>query len=94
MERWSSDPRAEERNQVLHTLGNLTLLTDSLNISSGNRGFAEKRDNFEEHTGLFLSKWFLKRDNWNETDIRERGEFLADMALEIWPAGQSAPSTD
>lgn len=94
VERWSADPRAEERNQVLHTLGNLTLLTDSLNISSGNSGFAEKRDKFEEHTGLFLNKWFLKRDTWNETDIRERGEFLADMALEIWPAPQSSPSAD
>ena len=85
-ERWSNDPKAETRNRILHTLGNLTLLTGSLNISSGNKGFFEKRGKLEEHTGLFLNKWFLKKDNWNETNIRERGEVLADMALTIWPA--------
>ncbi|MFC3118310.1 HNH endonuclease family protein [Jhaorihella thermophila] len=53
-ERWSGDPRAEERNTLLDTLGNLTLLTGGLNISSGNKGFLEKREKFAEHTGLFF----------------------------------------
>ena len=59
---------------------------DSLNISSSNKGFLEKRSKLEEHTGLFLNKWFLKKENWNEAHIRERGETLADMALIIWPS--------
>ena len=86
VERWSNDPKAENRNRILHTLGNLTLLTGSLNISSSNKGFLEKRSKLEEHTGLFLNKWFLKKENWNEAHIRERGETLADMALTIWPS--------
>lgn len=84
-ERWSNDLKAENRNRVLHSLGNLTLLTSGLNISSGNKGFLEKRDKLEEHTGLFLNKWFLKKESWNETQIKERGEFLAGMAVSIWP---------
>lgn len=33
------DGKAIARNAILHTLGNLTLLTGGLNISSGNKGF-------------------------------------------------------
>ena len=93
VERWSSDPKAESRNRVLHTLGNLTLMSGSLNISSGNKSFMEKREKLDEHTGLFLNKWFLKKDNWNEACIRERGEALAEMALAIWPSVSVAAHT-
>lgn len=85
VERWSNDPKADERNRLLHSLGNLTLMTGALNISSGNRGFAEKREKYEEHSTLFLNKWFLKKEVWAETEIRERGEHLAEKALVIWP---------
>ena len=84
VELWSSAPKAENRNMLLHTLGNLTLLTSSLNISSGNKGFLEKREKPEEHTGLFLNRWFLKKDCWHETEIRKRSEALADMAMNVW----------
>lgn len=84
--RYSGDPKADDRDRVLHTIGNLTLLTDSLNRSVGNKGFAEKREKLEEHTGLFLNKWFLKREIWDESTIRERGEDLSDKALAIWPS--------
>lgn len=85
-ERWSNHPKAETRNRVLHTLGNLTLLTGSLNISAGNKGFLEKREKLEDHTGLFLNKWFLKKESWNESQIRERGEAFSKLAKKIWPS--------
>ena len=80
----SYDPKVLERNTLKHTLGNLTLLTGSLNISSGNSSFIEKRAKFEEHSGLFLNKWFLRFDKWTEKEIRERGEELARMSRDIW----------
>lgn len=86
VERHSGDPKADDRDRILHTLGNLTLLTDLLNISVGNKGFAEKQEKLEEHTGLFLNKWFAKQDVWHERLIQERGEALAEMAVEIWPS--------
>ena len=76
----------------MHTLGNLTLLTDSLNISSSNKSFLEKREKLEEHTGLFLNKWFLKKEAWNESHIKERSEAMADLAIPIWPSIASEPS--
>ncbi|MBC6437599.1 MAG: DUF262 domain-containing protein [Rhodobacteraceae bacterium] len=86
VERSSNDTKAETRNRVLHTLGNLTLLTSGLNISSGNKGFLDKREKMKEHSGLFLNKWFMDKASWSERDIRERGMALADMAIRIWPA--------
>jgi hypothetical protein len=85
VERHSDDPKAEARNTLLHTLGNLTLLTGGLNISASNKSFLVKREKLEEHTGLFLNKWFLKKDIWNETEIRKRGDTLADLSVQIWP---------
>lgn len=82
----SGDPKAEERNRLLHSLGNLTLLTSGLNISSGNRSFLEKRQNLEEHTSLFLNRWFQQRESWHESDIEERGGYLARVGVDIWPA--------
>ncbi|MEI2652502.1 MAG: HNH endonuclease family protein [Microthrixaceae bacterium] len=58
VDRWSNDPKAEVRDRILHTLGNLTLLTGSLNISSSNKGFLEKRDKLKEHNGLFRTSGF------------------------------------
>lgn len=74
------------RNAKLHTLGNLTLLSGGLNISSGNKSFKKKKKKFKDHTGLFLNKWFQKRDQWTEVEIEERSSALADLAIEIWPA--------
>ena len=82
---WSGEPMAEERNRILHTLGNLTLITGALNISSGNKGFIQKREKYDEHTSLFLNKWFTKRVVWTKADIKERGENFAEKALTIWP---------
>lgn len=86
VDRLSDDPKAERRNQTLHSLGNLTLLTSGLNIGAGNKSFSEKREKLKEHSGLFLNRWFLERKSWNETAIRERGEALAKMAVSIWPS--------
>ena len=85
VERRSGDPKADERDRLLHSLGNLTLITGALNISSGNKCFAEKREKYAQHTSLFLNKWFVKKTGWTEADIRERGEHLAEKAVAIWP---------
>ena len=85
------DDKAIARNAILHTLGNLTLLTGGLNISSGNKGFDEKKAKFAEHTGLFLNKWFTGKTRWTENAIRERGERFADLAIMRCPSLDSVP---
>lgn len=80
----ADEPDARDRRALVNSLGNLTLLTRSLNSSSGNSGFTKKKEKFEEHTSLFLNKWFMKKNQWTETEIRERSEHLAKMAAKIW----------
>ena len=75
-----------DRDTKLHTLGNLTLVTDSLNISMGNKSFSTKKKQLEKHSSLFLNRWFRDQERWTEVEIRERGNHLADMAVEIWPS--------
>ncbi len=77
--------RISERNMKLHTLGNLTLITDMLNISLGNKSFSAKKKELELHSGLFLNRWFVGKASWTEKDIHERGEHLAEQAVSIWP---------
>lgn len=84
VDRWSDDPRAIERKQVQQTLGNLTLISSGLNISSSNKSFLEKKNKFAEHTGLFLNKWFAEHEKWDEGKIHERGEYFASIAKDIW----------
>jgi len=82
--------RSEETKEVhdrfmrINTFGNLTLISDALNSSAGNKSFGEKKAKFEQNTGLFLNKWFLEKSKWDEDDIIERGEHLADLATQIW----------
>lgn len=78
------DPATLARYSELHTLGNLTLLTNKLNASVSNLKFTEKRDRYSKHTGLFLNKWFLDKECWTEAEIRSRGAHLADLAVTIW----------
>ena len=83
LERWSDDPRSMRRTQLIDTLGNLTLLSSSLNVSASNHEFIEKKEKYSAHTALHLNRWFSKLNEWHEDKITERGEALAEMAREI-----------
>ena len=86
-------PLRRERDSIIHTLGNLTLVTGPLNTSLGNRGFEEKKEKLAEHSGLVLNKEIVEHDHWDEVAIRERGERLAALAKKVWPALGTASST-
>ncbi len=80
--------RAEiERDRLLHTIGNLTLVTASLNPALSNDPWEEKQEALANHTVLLLNKKQLDggSDNWSETEILERADTLANAAIEIWP---------
>ena len=81
---YSEEASALSRNATIHVLGNLTLLTSSLNKSISNKSFSEKRDKFAQHTGLFLNKWFADKKRWTESEIRARGDHLANLAVLRW----------
>ena len=83
-----SDPFLHEieRPILLHSLGNLTLLTQPLNSEESNSPFETKRYLMKAHSILILNNYFLDTDikKWDEDTIIARGKTLADLALKIW----------
>jgi hypothetical protein len=90
---WPLDPVASNdvgRDHLIHTLGNLTLLTKRLNSKVSNGpwlGDSGKRSGLNEHDVLFVNRELLKHaaDSWTEEKIRERTQLMIEMILQVWP---------
>jgi hypothetical protein len=89
--------RPDERDRLIHTVGNLTLLTGRLNSKVSNGpwlGADGKRHGLEAHDVLMLNRELLKgsENAWTDADIRKRSELLASLVIEIWPVPQGHTS--
>jgi hypothetical protein len=79
---------AAQRSLLLHTFGNLTLLTQRLNSEVSNGPFSQKRSKIAKQSNLRLNTYFqhFKDDDlWAEEQIVERGAELFKTALQVWP---------
>jgi hypothetical protein len=76
---------AAQRQFVVDTFGNLTLLTHSLNASVSNGPFVEKRTAITEQSALGLNRFFQTVDRWDNDAIGRRGALLFRDAVKIWP---------
>lgn len=94
----SDDPEAkleftQTRDGVLHTLGNLTLITGSLNPSLSNGSWNDKRPELCKFSKLNLNRYFHPPKEgeqdplriWNEDTILKRGAEMAQLAVKVWP---------
>ncbi len=72
------------RKRILHTFGNLTLLTQSLDSSVSQSAFSEKRSSIIEQSALALNRYFQNVNEWDEEKIKERGRNLFKIAKTIW----------
>ena len=75
----------ERRNAALHRIGNLTLLTKTLNPSISNGPWLKKRDAILKHSALNLNRPFLQIDAWDEDRIDQRSKELFNEVVKIWP---------
>lgn len=75
----------EARARLLHTLGNLTLVTKALNSTLSNQPWVKKVDALQDKSVLLLNADLKKAKEWNETAIRNRSLSLFDLAKQIWP---------
>ena len=74
------------RNRLIHTFGNLTLLTSKLNPAVSNSAWETKKDGIKKHSILLLNKEIENYQTWNEETIDARGKRLFKLAQKIWPA--------
>src|SRR5690606_32221419 len=79
------------RHKTLLTLGNLTIITTSLNTSIRDADWNTKKNGRGEKHGLrhFASSIetfspYLEKPDWNEEVIQERATYLYTKAKEIW----------
>ena len=108
-EYWGSDVKDDEiaqlhRDQLIHTLGNLTLVNGKLNPALSNRPWTDadapeskgKRSYLLEHSELKLNADLVKKHEaaWTEQDIRSRTTKLVERLAAIWarPAPVDPPS--
>ncbi|HLO60333.1 MAG TPA: DUF262 domain-containing protein [Bacteroidales bacterium] len=80
-----------ERNRILLTLGNLTIIPSSLNSSISNsnwnikkNGAGDKKGLKHYAIGLDTFSQYLTSPNWDEQTIKNRADFLYDKAKDIW----------
>ena len=94
-ELWNSqqgNSRAEathHRNEVLQTLGNLTILAQPLNSSVKNRSWKEKKPALMSASLLPINLQLHAIECWDETAIEKRSKELFNRAIKIWPGPQT-----
>lgn len=77
----------ENRRRIIHTMGNLTLVSGPLNFSIQDDPFKLKRLEILKHNSIRLNSYFLDfndDDEWSEDNIRNRGISLFNVAKTIW----------
>ena len=75
------------KREYLHTLGNLTLVTQDWNSSLSNKSFTIKKQRLAVHALRINSDFFTQNiAEWDEQAIRARCEWLVGKVLEVWPS--------
>lgn len=89
---WPVEGPEEEslRQENVHVLGNLTLLTGTLNSKASNGpwlGREGKLAHLERHDVILMNRHILReaQEDWNEDLITARTDRLIDAILETWP---------
>jgi len=87
----NNSDQVEFRNRKLLTLGNLTIITQSLNSSIRDSDWKIKKEGKAKNYGLVHFSAgietlapYLELQEWNEKEIDNRANFLYKKAVEIW----------
>ena len=88
---------AADRDAILDTIGNLTLLTRRLNSKVSNgpwSGQSGKYVALQSHDVFMLNRQLLEqaKDGWDDEHIRARTEQLINVITEIWPVPEGHQS--
>ena len=74
------------RDKLIHTIGNLTLLTNKLNPSVSDRNWGYKKSKILVSSKLNLNRsYFGDIVEWNEEEIAVRSRKLSQTAVRVWP---------
>lgn len=98
---WPLDPpgdaaQIQEREQRIHRIGNLTLVTSKLNPALSNSNWTTKRTALNQHSVLLLNRRLvdLHPDTWGEQEIDQRCQQIADIVCRIWKRPEATTPGD
>lgn len=74
----------QTRNAKIHTIGNLTIVTQPLNGAMRNGPFLQKKIELRNSV-LILNRYFDDFDRWDEAYMDKRAQALFEVGLKIWP---------
>ncbi len=80
------------RSMCINKMGNLTLLTQSLNASVSNGPFNVKMPAVRAHSSLALNRELGAYETWDEEAVAKRGLALFEVAREVWGAPERPES--
>ncbi|WP_428202687.1 DUF262 domain-containing protein [Dietzia natronolimnaea] len=83
------DAVKNERDRVVHRIGNLTLVTGAFNKNVSNSGWATIKAEFAKQRTLLINDDVAQAVQWDEKQIVKRATALAKVASEIWPSKSS-----
>lgn len=76
-----------DRDRIIQSIGNLTLVNERLNPALSNGPWESKREGLGRHSVLFLNKDLLDKAPaaWDEAAIADRARRLCRAAIKVWP---------
>jgi hypothetical protein len=73
---------SQERQELIHTIGNLTLVSGVLNSVLSNSGWSTKRTHLLAHSAISLNRSLP--EEWDTQRIQQRSQHLARLVVELW----------
>ena len=73
-------------NALIHSIGNLTILTEALNPSVSNSAWKTKKPQIMKYSLLPINQLLHNQDVWDEDTIEQRSKELFKIALKLWPS--------
>lgn len=81
----STEQAEIDRDEHVHRLGNLTLLTTPLNSSVSNRAWSGKQEAMTRHDVLLLNRPLRDAADWDEASIDRRTTVSLGAVVRTWP---------
>jgi uncharacterized protein with ParB-like and HNH nuclease domain len=80
------------RNSLIHSIGNMTIVSQALNSSVSNSDWATKKPEILKSSLLPINLQLVDKEKWNEATIVDRSADLFKFALGIWPGPKPSSS--
>lgn len=85
-EEWNEHFSDEQCKELVHLLGNLTLLSEPMNAAVSNGPYRIKREKFSAESRFRITRELAStHESWTPVTIKQRGEEIAEWALLRWP---------